>query len=170
MKMPELPPWNKPEDWNQIQQFFEVTFNTEADFSSSRCWAEDIALKMSEIDNNLQDLCTKTCTHCHEVCCLKATLWYDFNDLLFCFLRKGKIPERQISRKGDGACCHLDRNGCLLQRIDRPFICTWYICQQQRELSEEKQQQTIVRNLIASLNIIKASRKRMEKCFLETVL
>ena len=166
MKAIELPPWNDQETWDQIQHYFDHTFSTDIDFSDCRFLAENIFANIKQVDPSLQELCDATCTNCLEVCCLKATVWYDFRDLLFLYLIHGEIPDKQISRKAGRACCLLDHNGCTLQREQRPFICTWYVCQQQHELLEINQLESVDRNLLSHLSDIQAGRKLMEKCFL----
>jgi len=65
---------------------------------------------------------------------MRATVWYDLKDLLVIYLSTGGLPERQIFRDEAKACCHLTVSGCRLSRSERPFICTWYICAEQKKL------------------------------------
>ncbi len=97
--MLELPPWNDQKSWNQIRHYFEHTFGTDTDFSDCRFLAASIASKMARIDETLHNLCSVTCANCLEICCYKATVWYDFRDLLFLYLVEGDIPDKQIQKK-----------------------------------------------------------------------
>lgn len=91
-----------------------------------------IAGKISQCYQKLEDpmerLCGASCSSCQEVCCLRATLWYDLSDLLFIQLISAALPARQIYRLPTGACCNLGEAGCRLPRWRRPFICSWYLC------------------------------------------
>lgn len=85
-----------------------------------------------EIDHTMRDLSDLVCSSCADVCCQRATLWYDMKDLLYIYLLTGTLPKEQITRNEAGACCNLEATGCRLQRMHRPFICTWYICPEMR--------------------------------------
>lgn len=169
MRMLELPPWNDQDSWNQIRQYFDHTFSTDLDFSSSCFLAAKIASKIAEIDESLNKLCGITCTSCLEVCCNKATVWYDFRDLLFLYLVKKEIPDKQITRKTNSTCIHLSQHGCQLKRLERPFICTWYICQKQSELLNIPDWGKLDLDLFGLLREIQTDRKMLEECFLASV-
>lgn len=94
--------------------------------------ADRIRHGYQQLEEPMELLCGRTCLSCREVCCRQATLWYDLQDLLFISLISGELPARQIDRLPDGACCNLGPEGCVLPRWQRPFICSWYICAQQR--------------------------------------
>ena len=76
----------------------------------------------------LDELCAASCPWCPEPCCLKASVWFDFKDLLFMHLNQLSIPPCQPKANLKNPCCYLGSRGCRLERINRPWICTWYIC------------------------------------------
>lgn len=169
MRKLELPPWDDQNSWNQIRQYFEHTFASDTDFSDCRFLAASITTKLAQVDDTLHELCSITCSYCLEVCCYKATVWYDFRDLLFLYLVKGDIPDKQITRRTNSACVQLGQKGCKLKRLERPFICTWYICGRQHELLENRHQDSVDRNFLTHLSDIQANRKLLEGCFQKTV-
>ena len=76
----------------------------------------------------LDALCAASCPWCPEPCCLKASVWFDFKDLLFMHFNQLSIPPCQPKANLKNPCCYHGRRGCRLPRINRPWICTWYLC------------------------------------------
>lgn len=76
----------------------------------------------------LDDLCLRTCIHCPEPCCLGARIWYDTADLLVLHLAGLTVPEAQPISSLDAVCRYWGPRGCRLDRLSRPWICTWYLC------------------------------------------
>lgn len=110
----------------------------------------------NRLDPLLDTLCQRSCPSCIDICCARATVWYDEKDLLFLTLTGIGLPDRQIHRIKGGACSCLGAHGCRLPRWRRPFICTWYICPAQKTLHQSVGSQ--VRKLIEEL---KAERARL---------
>ena len=52
----------------------------------------------------------------------------DFKDLLFAHLNGLEIPPAQLMTNRKMICRYLGNQGCTLERISRPWICTWYLC------------------------------------------
>lgn len=96
--------------------------------------AQDITATYEQIDGGIQEISEKSCTQCLDICCMRATVWYDTRDLIYLFLHNREFPDRQVSRTKEGLCSHLTTRGCKIERINRPFICTWYICSAQKKL------------------------------------
>lgn len=76
----------------------------------------------------LEDLCRRTCMHCPEPCCLGARIWFDTADLLVLHLAGLTVPEAQPISSRDAVCRYWSPRGCRLERLSRPWICTWYLC------------------------------------------
>jgi hypothetical protein len=63
------------------------------------------------------------------------------------------------------ACTYLGHQGCRLPRHRRPWICTWYLCPNQKALARCMSNRSLARHLDA----IKAARKKMEEAFISVV-
>lgn len=129
-------PWQDERSWQELQLAISVMCS---DLGEKDVRIREIAGQIrygyQQLDNPMNLLCGSSCINCREICCQRATLWYDLPDLLFIYLISAKLPPKQISRVADGACCNLGSTGCVLPRWQRPFICSWYLCgAQQLEL------------------------------------
>ena len=116
----------------------------------------------------MDGLCQRTCPDCTDICCQHAWVWADFRDLLFLHLAAIPVPDRQlVGRRGDH-CRYASPQGCRLERLQRPFVCTWYICPAQtRLLSKQPAEQA---PLSVTLGQIKIERRRMEELFIKAVM
>ncbi len=128
--------------------------------------AQSIAAGIAEADADLDRLCRLSCPSCVDICCVRATVWYDFRDLLFLFCLQQKLPSAQIATKKGKGCDHLRAAGCELPRVVRPFVCTWYICPAQCSTIRWNDCETISEDLIPMLKVIQHKRKELEKRFL----
>ncbi|MFW2367100.1 MAG: hypothetical protein ACN4GW_11830 [Desulforhopalus sp.] len=155
-----IPPWKSPEDWFQVNFSFEhIGLRQWQKLQSAKKIADQIDNKLRAIDGDLEILCDTTCPSCVDICCKKATVWYDFTDLLYLYFSSARLPAGQISRKADLSCSHLTPTGCELNRIMRPFICTWYICPDQKDISSGQKLQNSIQN-------IQILRKQLEEEFI----
>ncbi|MCP3889550.1 MAG: hypothetical protein GY702_11865 [Desulfobulbaceae bacterium] len=128
-------PWIHGYDWLQVTSSIVRTVSIMgAEVQTLKGLALDISLEYQGIDSQMEELCKKSCISCTDICCVRATVWYDLKDLLVIYLSTGGLPGRQIYRDEAKACCHLTASGCRLPRSERPFICTWYICAEQKKL------------------------------------
>jgi hypothetical protein len=122
--------------------------------------AGEITLLYQNVETDLERLCSISCSACEDICCQRATVWYDLKDLLYIHLCSGKFPDGQIFRHKDGACSHLRPVGCAVARNRRPFICTWYICSAQKEKAGVAEGLNLD-GLIAAIDRIKELRKQL---------
>lgn len=158
-----IPPWKSPEDWSQaICSLEHVGLRQWQKLQLAQKLADRIENKLCAIDGDLERLCVATCPSCVDICCKKATVWYDFIDLLYLYLNSARPPVGQISKKSDLTCSHLTPTGCELDRSVRPFICTWYICPDQRNICSGQKLQ-------ASIEEIQTLRKQLENEFIHAV-
>lgn len=119
------------------------------------------------IDGDLDDICRLTCPTCEDVCCMRARLWFDVKDLIPYYTRFGRFPDGQIVKTGKGtasACCYLSLNGCKLPRAQRPYVCTWYLCPDQKTIL--KTMPVASEKIEASLARIKLLRNQIRNLFL----
>ncbi len=139
------------------------------DLLEARALAAETMAGLERIFPLLDALCRDTCPRCPDPCCLHAAVYADFRDLLFFSLTNTEPLEMQL-RMADGDTCRcLSSQGCMLPRLQRPWICTWYLCPAQRALlktwSNGPQQ-----DLLEGLERVRAGRKRMEEAFLLVVI
>ena len=176
-------PWQSEEAWIQVVLSIGKTIaalSTQgAEITRIRTLAQQIAQGYAELETILEEVCLKSCPTCVDVCCSRATVWYDLKDLLLIYLNTGTLPDRQIYKQPDHSCCNLTPSGCRLLRSERPFICTWYICPDQKNVieglpdSEEKLAlfRTIDKSTIdkSTIDKIKTARKELEEEYVEAI-
>jgi len=99
--------------------------------------ANQIRQKFKEMSGLIEEICSQTCVYCKDICCIRATIWFDLKDLIYIYFGTQKFPEHQIIkspyRNHKKACCHFTKKGCMLPRVERPFVCTWYFCPDQKQ-------------------------------------
>lgn len=137
-RIPSEMPWQDPCTWQEVRLFFDtVKRHSSSNFESIACRATALHRLYEDLSRPMEALCAATCITCEEVCCRKATIWYDFKDLVCAAFALGNLPRAQITRTPDGAgglnCIHLSSSGCGLVRTERPFVCTWYLCPAQKK-------------------------------------
>ncbi len=112
-------------------------------------------------------LCWEICTNCTEICCQRAWVWADFRDLLFLHLAGVQVPDQQLLGQQGGHCRYGSPEGCRLDRIQRPFVCTWYLCPAQTRIL--KKQPAEMKRISDSLQQIKQLRREMEASFIQSI-
>lgn len=129
-------PWNIGADWKRLTALIRQTDQAcGSNLESVRLTAGQIQRNYEKISPDIQAVCEQTCPECKDICCVRATVWFDFKDLLTIYFASGQVPPRQIYKQQTvdfKACCHLTENGCCLPRWERPFVCTWYVCPDQK--------------------------------------
>ncbi len=161
-------PWVNASEWKELGLFFNrVDGVHQGDFNRVRKTVKTIFTLYESLAGPMDELCALTCPGCRDSCCERATVWYDFRDLVFFFYAFGRMPESQVCKiplenQGTG-CCYLTCRGCRLLRQQRPFICSWYICAAQTRLVRAcPEKYRHVPEIVAQ---IKAARKNMESEF-----
>ncbi|MCP3931592.1 MAG: hypothetical protein GY705_21110 [Bacteroidetes bacterium] len=125
---------------------------------------------MASLDNPMQDLCRETCPGCDDNCCIRATIYYDFKDLLFLYLYSGRLPQMQIIKQKSCSCPNLASQGCILPRQKRPFVCTWYICPRQKAEIYQAGETSKLVEIEKTIKLIQAARNTLEDTFVENAL
>lgn len=167
-RSPSPIPWNTPVLWQEAN--FAICHAVER-HSRQLMEARRIAIGLQEIMSSvfrhMEHLCGATCPSCREVCCRHACVWMDYKDLIFLHLTGTQIPPSQpLSHRGE-RCRHLGPTGCRLDRIQRPFICTWYLCPaQKRCMSENPAHMNRIGNGIQQ---VKSLRNKMEYHFISAI-
>lgn len=170
MNVPSNIPWHMDEEWNQVFLSLKVIENRgKGRLTDLYSMAKKIQKKNEIMSEPMEKLCSCTCINCEDICCLRATIWFDFKDLLYIYFAIGKFPESQIKKitleNKIRACNCLTKNGCVLPRIERPFVCTWYLCPDQKEYLRHFYPQLII-DFEQTLLDIKELRNKIEEEFI----
>ena len=130
---------------------------------------QSIRRRIEALNRPMDDLCARTCPSCADPCCAHAKVWYDFKDLVYLHFGAPSIPPGQVIDSLDHTCRYLKAAGCTLPRVQRPFVCTWYLCAAQKarmnDLSNSRVQ--FIHN---SLEALKSGRRRLECIYLGAII
>ena len=159
--VPFAPPWGPKPAWQEANRSIaDLNQRYSGKLSSSAALAVSLRVRLESIFSLLDDLCLETCPRCPDPCCLNASPWFDFRDLLFLHLNSLAIPSSQTIETSKAVCRYYRPQGCTLPRISRPWICTWYLCSvQTANLNSRRATQR--KDLTVAVNEIKALRKEM---------
>ncbi len=165
-----VPPWPTPAQWQEASDALAAALGARPHrFADIRELAVQIHARLTIVDRFMDVLCDDTCYDCADNCCKRATVWYDFKDLLGFHLARAPIPAAQLAPSPNRPCQHLMEVGCALPRVQRPFVCTWYVCVAQRDAMAawpRSHQQFLMNSLMA----LKSGRNRMEKLFIRQAM
>ena len=169
-------PWESEEAWAQVVLSISKTMSAlsansavGSETTTIQLLAQQIVQAYAEVETVLERVCLASCTTCADVCCSRATVWYDLKDLLIVYLNTSTFPDRQIYRLSDHSCCNLTPVGCRLNRSDRPFLCTWYICPDQKKVLEGLPDSDKRLAVFRAINKIKTARKDLEQEYAKAV-
>jgi hypothetical protein len=161
-------PWSTPELWAEANAgLAAVVARQRPALRLCLNLAQSIRQRLESTFPIMDDLCNRTCPDCTDICCLRAWVWADFRDLLFLHLAGIAAPDRQLRDRTGGPCRFAGPAGCGLERIRRPFVCTWYRCPAQTRLLDRKP--VAKQELSDALDRIKNDRKRMEAGFIQAI-
>ena len=133
------PPWASNPAWKEANGSLGFHVNRyRADLQPAAATARHLRRLLASIFPLLNDICMATCPWCPEPCCLTASPWYDFRDLVFLHLNLLEIPPAQTIYDYRETCRYSSPRGCTLPRITRPWICTWYICPDQKAYQKKR--------------------------------
>lgn len=163
------PPWGSRPAWQAANRSFDIHIDRyRAELGTAMKIALEVRYQLASIFSCLNALCLATCRYCPESCCLTASPWYDFRDLLFLHLNFLEVPPFQPVQAYQGTCRYLSPRGCTLSRITRPWICTWYFCPTQTanlKKRNRRQWETIEQAVAA----IKKGRGLMEAEYIQVI-
>ncbi len=158
-------PWNTKKTWKEVNDSIDYIFRkTKESIKKIEEQALDIQSNLDTVFPLINQLCQYTCQFCPEPCCLVATVWFDFADLVFLHALKFNIPPGQLKIERKEPCSYLGHKGCILPRHSRPFVCTLYLCppQMSRIRKFEFKEQDSFNKTIKK---IKVKRKELENMF-----
>ena len=164
MRRSEIP-WGIPDDWvkaNKTISYLARIYRHK--LRPVIKLAHDTRNRLETIFPILNNLCMNSCTMCPEPCCLSAKIWFNYQDLLFLHFTEQPIPDNQPLSSVKDQCRYISPKGCILPRLHRPWICTWYLCPPQmavlrREIGKKEQVEQMILE-------IKEKRKAMENEFI----
>lgn len=134
-----LPPWPTSMLWAEINQSLAIHLRLYHDhLIRARGYARLIQKDFRRLYPLMDELCSKTCPTCNEICCCHAKPWYDFRDLVYLHICGLQPPCAQPIGQVKDSCRYLTDSGCNLSREKRPWICTWYICPEQKALLDKE--------------------------------
>jgi len=118
------PLWGATDTWKTANRNLEYLIRRHGpNMNRAVVLARDIQVGLESIFLLLDDLCAVTCPWCPDPCCLAATVWIDFKDLLFLHLNGHEIPPAQLLSDLKETCRYWGPRGCMLPRIARPWVC-----------------------------------------------
>ena len=160
-----LIPWNTSSLWHEANAAIgHLLRHHRQAVVESRMAAEQIRSRLASIFPIMDRLCGATCPDCSDICCQHACVWIDFRDLLFLHLTAIPLPGQQLLAQQGERCRYSTPEGCRLEREQRPYVCTWYLCPAQTELL--RQQPATMQEVTSSLQQIKRLRRLMEQAFI----
>jgi hypothetical protein len=165
----QIPQWGSEADWDEANtSIAHLVRIHRSELGEAIRVAEGIRDGLETLFPLMDEFCGKTCVVCPSPCCVTATVWIDYWDLLFLHLCGLDIPSHQLIEKQPESCRYGSAGGCLLPRLSRPWVCTLYMCPPQMALLREKAPD-IRKPFDEVVKTIKADRKRLEELFLDVV-
>lgn len=163
-------PWRTPSSWTEALHTLEDLVARHAkDLGPARSEAKAVRVHLESVFPSLDALCRVTCPECEAPCCLEAAVYADFRDLLFLSLLHLPPPPGQLRDASGTPCRYHTPHGCALPRLQRPWICTWYLCAAQRAVLKRGPESDRQR-LLSALDAIRVERRTMEDTFLDVVV
>ena len=158
--------WAEETSWNEVHACLERLCRTyHVELGMMRGAAFGMAMRLNLIFPVFDLFCEQVCVECRGPCCLNALVAFDFADLLLMHALSLEIPPHQIRRHDNEHCRYLEPTGCTLERIRRPFVCTWYYCAPMLELLRERPARE-QRRLTGLMSEAQALRRKMENEFI----
>lgn len=122
-------PWASIRSWPAANQAVDYHLQRyRAELKYLEILVQEIRSCLNSAFPILDELCAHSCHWCPDPCCLHASIWFDFKDLLFLHFNQQPIPPAQPKASLRMPCRYLGPIGCRLPRLTRPWICTWYLC------------------------------------------
>lgn len=166
--MPALP-WGPSAAWREANRTLDLLICLHrAELKQAVTLARRVQAQLGWLFALMDDLCAATCRFCPDPCCLAATVWIDFRDLLFLHLTRQPVPTKQLRHDLNATCRCLGPKGCSLPRISRPWVCAWYLCPPQAA-HLRKEAPSVQENFSRAVQVIKTGRKEMEAEFIRVV-
>jgi hypothetical protein len=129
------------EEWQSLRERFSIYAESlqPQEKAFIKAVALSIARNLEELDGIMEALCQTTCPSCTHICCHAKGVFYNEVDLLFLTAYGSFYPPSQTRLMATQHFCTYwePERGCRLPRLFRPYVCTWFICENQSALLEE---------------------------------
>lgn len=127
--LPAGPLWGTADRWREANETMAYLVRHFAGrFAAAAAHAQNLRTQLENIFPHLDRLCRQSCPYCPEPCCLVATVWIDYKDLAFLHLAGHPPPSAPLIETVSDSCRYAGPRGCRLDRIRRPWVCSWYLC------------------------------------------
>lgn len=126
--------------------------------------ASRIRSGIQSLDATMSRYCEATCAHCSDPCCEGRSIFYNHCDLLTLVASGSALPPGQTRTCAPDPCRYLRPDGCTLPRVDRPYVCVWFLCEPQMALFQEESA-AFQRWFIRVLQEIRDCRLRLESLY-----
>lgn len=161
--------WTSVATWKTINRDLEYLIQKHGHaLQDAVILARNLQVRLESIFPIMDDLCVAACRWCPDICCLTARVWMDFKDLLFLHFGGHPIPPQQLLSNFKQTCRYWCPRGCVLPRMSRPWVCTWYVCPTQKKILSQKKP-NIQDQFNHVVRRIKTDRKKLETEFLRVV-
>jgi len=163
------PPWGSKVTWQIVNRDLDYLICRHHDaLKDAVTMAQDMEARLGSIFSLLDELCSASCPWCPNPCCLSAAVWIDFKDLLFLHLCGHPIPDKQLRSNLKKVCRYWKPKGCVLPRLSRPWICTWYLCPTQKAILVRKSSRDRDK-FSRQIQAVKDGRRKVEAEFIRVV-
>lgn len=140
-KNEESPLYRTPltdESWREITARIKSRIDS-LDRGLTTALAQDIAAGLRWLDPIMTRYCSLTCPLCMDPCCDAGSIFFNQADLIYLAAMGSESPPGQTRTAPASPCRYLARDGCTLPRVQRPYVCVWFLCECQMELLEREQ-------------------------------
>ena len=162
----QLIPWNTRALWREANDSVAYLIRKYQDeLADAVACAREIQHHLAGTFLQMDELGGVTCARCRETCCSVAKLWYDIKDLIFLHLLDVSPAQSQPLSTYRDTCRYLGSEGCILPRMNRPWICIHYICHTQMAYLR-RHNRTALAEMENALACIKQLRNEMEDAFI----
>jgi hypothetical protein len=104
--------------------------------------ARSLALSVKEgiewLDAPMTKYCRLTYLNCKDPCCTGRSIFYNYADILYLLALGQYTPPGQTRATESNPCRYLTPSGCQLPRIYRPYVCVWFLCDDQINLFNQE--------------------------------
>ena len=118
-----------PLRWQQLNKIICSWLGSSDDIARpAQAWSRVIKENLEWLDPLFQGYVETSYRHCPDPCCQATNIFFDLADLLYLHSLPASIPDSQTRISNGDPCLYLTEQGCVLPRIHRPHICTWFMC------------------------------------------
>lgn len=161
-------PWPDATQWSEANASLKHHLQRhQRTLGAAHHLARELKERLTALFPVMDRLCQSTCPACTDACCRRACVWADFVDMLFFHLARISPPPAQLLGGRGERCRYGSPHGCRLERIQRPFVCTLYLCPDQTELLRKTPAR--MQSVNDALQHIKHLRRELETAFIRVV-